>query len=284
MKKTLKHCIQAVATLALTAIIATAAPTAAHADYVTDSTNGVHYDNQLYIFVDSCGSYGAGGTSYIRLDNDGDKVTNVKSSSSNLLAKPVNIEYYSKPNYDSYYNMTGNTVSTPYVYIGCFAKKSGKYTVTFDVTDIAGNLKGTYKITVTTNIPVYKSGIKKVTYAGKEFGEHWPFTSQTSGKLQVSTKKGYKVKSIEVYTYNGKGEWKPKTIKNGATIKLTKKTAYKHDNTYTSKNKKRGNIYAYDYLFPQTYVHITYENTKTKEVLDWAVSLYTINPKSTLMK
>lgn len=275
MKKTLKF----VLCFALAMICSVAISTSAKADYVTDSVNGVSYENKITgLSVGYAWSYGSGSTVSIHLDNSGDRVMNVRSNSSSLVAKKVYEQVYT--NSSSYNPYT----SYRYSNIGVFAKKAGKYTVSFDVVDSTGTVKCTKTIYVTTSYTVFKSGIKSIKYANKPIADYYPFTNVKSGKLSVVMKKGYKLISLERRAYNNKGEYVSTPIKNNKKLKLATKEIYSNEYTDTYNGVTSGSRYAFDDLFPSTSIKITYMNTKTKEEMVEYAYLHTMNKKNTLMK
>ncbi len=279
MSKTLKSIQKTVLSLALIVLCSVSLSTVAKAEWVTDRANGVNYDNKKTgIGVGYAWSYGSSDTVTVRLDKAGDRVTNVRSNSSNLIAQKV-YEYTQKNNYNS-----SATTSYPECYIGVFAKKAGKYTVSFDVVDASGNLKCTKTIAVSTNSKTYKSGILSIKYAGKDAYSYYPYTNVKSGKLSVKMKKGYKLISIERGSYDATGKYVTTPVKNNSKIKLVTKVAYKGDYSYNSSGTISGYIYQHDRLFPNTEIIVKYMNSKTKEEFTEGVTLYTINKKNTLMK
>lgn len=259
----------------------------AFAKNVDDKENGVRYDDAVTVTVGYVSNYNYGGGTYtnISLDNDGDRIANVKSGSANLLAKKT-VEGYSKTtdtsyDYDTDKNVTVTTTRYYSTYISFFAKKKGTYKVSFDVLDSLGNIRCKKTITVTAVASSsVEDPIKSIKYRGKDLYTFYPYTTAASGKLSVSLKKGYKLVSIEVGTKDSKGQFVYKQVKNNKTIKLAKKAVY---TSYEYTGAKGGYKYQYDSLFPQTQIRITYLD-KNKEEQIWYDSLYTINKKSTLMK
>lgn len=258
----------------------------AFAKDVDDTQNGVHYDDTQTVTVGyvSNYNYGGGAYTYIRLDNDGDRIANVKSGSANLLAKKT-VEDYSKStstdyDYDTDKNVTVTTTRYYYTYISFFAKKKGTYKVSFDVLDSRGNIRCKKTITVTAvTSSSTESPVKSIKYRGKDLYTYYPYTTAASGKLSVKLKKGYQLVSIEIGKQDSSGEYVYTKVKNNKTIKLAKKSVYTREYNYQSGGYK----YQYDLLFPHTQIRITYLD-KNKEEQIWYDSLYTLNKKSTLMK
>jgi len=259
------------------------------AEYINDEVNGVSYDDEESVSVKYSYDYarGGGGYTYIWLENEGDRIANVKSSSKNLIAKKTyesksvetrtdlvwdeeKGEYVWDEEKGEYVYETKTTTSYRTAFISYFAKKAGSYKVTFDVI----KADGTKRCTKTIKVKTYGttvSPVKSIKYAGKEFYNYYPYTTKTSGKLSVKMSSNYKLVSIEVGTLNSKGERVYKKVKNNKTIKLAKTAKYTYKYDYEQ--------YDYDELFPSTYIKITYQNKKTKEKDYTIYSLETINKK-----
>lgn len=248
------------------------------ADYVDDQANGVSYNDTIHISSGYACEWAFGGDNYtyISLDNYGDRITNVKSSSSKLLAKKTRESFYHDTDTDYDYEQDKYTTTTESryssAYISFFGKKKGNYTVTFDVIDKTGKVKCTKSIKVYVDRYVTtKPVIKSITYAGKALWEYSPFTSKTSGKLKVKLAKGYSLVSIYVEKRDSNGEWKSKKVKNGKKITLAKSAKYTDDDDWSTEK--------YNPLFPQTRISITVKNKKTQELTTYGEFLYTINKK-----
>ena len=82
-------------------------------------------------------------------------IKNIKTSSKNLIAK--NTHYYTTSSDDTY--------TDTFASIGLYAKKTGKYKVTYNICDKSGNKLSSGKVTVyvKNDLPV-----KSVKFAGKE--------------------------------------------------------------------------------------------------------------------
>ena len=124
--------IQSLMIAAIACVALIVMPQSTKADQINDEANGVEYDNKMYCNVGIADSYHRGGsaTSYIYLTNYGDTIQNVKSSSSNLIAKVTSRYYYkSKERADDYtYDNPKYKITTDYsnFRISCFAKKKGR--------------------------------------------------------------------------------------------------------------------------------------------------------------
>lgn len=241
--------------------------TCTKADWVEDAANGVSYENKSYISSHSAGKWGNGGdsTSYIYLQNPGDRITNVTSKSKYVLAKKT---------YESFAETitpNGSEISYTETGLSFFGKKKGTYKVTFDIVDKAGNLRCRKTIKVYVDKFSYNNGIKKVTYAGKNIENYKPFTTKTKGKLKVTLKKGYSLVSIYVYKINKKGQWKGKKVKNNKRITLATNTQYTYKSDYQTEFNTP--------LFSETSIEITIKNKKTKQVDTFAFPLLTLNAK-----
>ncbi|MBD5465333.1 MAG: hypothetical protein HDR22_05875 [Lachnospiraceae bacterium] len=247
-----------------------------NAKSVKDSANGVEYNDLVEMGVGYAydSSYGGGATTYIYLSTDGDRVANVKSNSSNLLVKKTRESYYRSTDTDWETNQKTTKWSYCSAYLSFFAKKQGEYKVAFDVVKADGSVRCTKEITVKAIASRdYVDPIKSIKYAGKDLYKYYPYATKTSGVLKVTMKKSYKLVSIEVGSYNKKGKFVYKKVKNGKKISLAKKAVYTREYNYSGGGSK----YRYDELFPATYIRITYQNKKTKETDTWTTSLYTLN-------
>ncbi len=278
MKKYIKTSIQGIFLAALAFLFSMNMEMQVNAKTLEDSQNGVEYNDYVEMGVGYAynSSYGGGTTSYIYLDMDGDRVGNIKSSSSNLLVKKTRESCFNITTKDWETNQKTTKENYRSAYLSFFAKKAGEYKVTFDVIKEDGNVRCTKTITVKavgshTNI----SPIKSIKYAGKDLYSYYPYTTKTSGKLKVVLKKQYKLQSIEVGKINKSGKAEFKKLKNNKKISLAKKAIYTHGYNYGS----GGSEYTYDELFPVTYIRITYVNKKTKEKDIWTTSIYTLNKK-----
>lgn len=180
-------------------------------------------------------------------------IKNIKTGSNNLIAK--NTYYYTTSSDDTY--------TDPYASIGLYAKKTGKYKVTYDICDKSGNKLSSGKVTVYVkdDLPV-----KSVKFGGKEVTS--ALTTKKSGKLSVSMSSGYKLKKITVTTYNKSGRQVVKTIKNNSTIKLGN-YAYISDSSYSDSSR-----YFYTSLAANTKITITYVDKYTKQECD---TIYTLS-------
>lgn len=256
-----------------------------HAAYVNDTVNGVSYSDEDSVAVKYCSDYSEGGGSYsfISLNNEGDRVANVKSSSPNLIAKKTYESYSisSSTDYDSEWDETKQEyVSTQkttkqesygYSHIAYFAKKAGSYKVTFDVLKPDGTKRctKTIKVTASGSGSASASPVKSVKYNGKELYNYYPFTNIMSGKLSVKLNAKYKLVKLEVGKMNSKGEYVYKATKNNKKITLAKSAKHTESSSWSDR--------MYDPLFPHTYIRITYQNKKTKEKETYTTSLATIN-------
>ena len=180
-------------------------------------------------------------------------VKNIKTGNNNLIAK--NTRYSTSTSSDDY--------ASPYASIGLYAKKTGKYKVTYDICDKAGKKLSSGKVTVYVkdDLPV-----KSIKFDGKELTS--ALTTKKSGKLSVSMNSGYKLKKITVTTYDKSGKEVVKTIKNNSTLKLGE-YAYLSDNSYND-----GSRYFNTSLAARTRITITYTDKYTKQDCEY---LYTLS-------
>lgn len=180
-------------------------------------------------------------------------VKNIKTGSKNLIAK--NTYYYTSNSSDKY--------AAPYASIRLYAKKKGKYVVSYDICDKAGKKLSSGKTTVYVSDD---QPIKSVKFDKKYLSS--AITFKKSGKLSISMNKGYKLKKITVTTYNKSGKEVVKTVRNNSTIKLGE-YAQIYDNSYSD-----GSRYFSTSLAARTQIKITYTDKYTKQKCE---SSYTIN-------
>ena len=153
--------------------------------------------------------------------------------------------------------------AAPYASIGLYAKKKGKYVVSYDICDKAGKKLSSGKTTVYVSDD---QPIKSVKFDKKYLSS--AITFKKSGKLSISMNKGYKLKKITVTTYNKSGKEVVKTVRNNSTIKLGE-YAQIYDNSYSD-----GSRYFSTSLAARTQIKITYTDKYTKQKCE---SSYTIN-------
>lgn len=253
----------------------------------------------------------------------GYKVKNVKSSSSNLkLFKCTSTNNTKSNNSNSAQTrISGSSTVSLYGY----AKKAGTYKVTYNVTDVNGvKVMPTQTVTVVAKDDV--SPFKKITYAGtslwnneSSYGSRFRgltddttvYTTKKKGKLVVKPASGYKIKKIEVGTYNAvatetsdstttttnKNSGKAYTNSYGTTSYVTSYNEYGMavTGTKTYKKVKSGkkitlgtvpNTYTevtkYDSytateeetaLLPATTVRVTYYDKTTKKTFVWSTNI-----------
>lgn len=251
-----------------------ASGTSAQAKYIEGKY--VSYENIDTVSVGYAYNYAKGGDSYTYIQlKDGATITNVKSSSKNLLAKitadnySINSEYsYDPVTYESKYTRTKKVSSQ---YISYFAKKSGKYKVTFDVVDKDGVVVEKGSITVKTYASATKQPVKRITYNGKDVYEYI-YCTQKSGKIKVTMNKGFSLVKIEVDKVGKGGVISPAKIRNNAKVSLiTSRYSLESSSDYYTRES--------DPIFPYTYIYITYKDNKTKEIDTVNYSLCTMNTK-----
>ncbi len=180
-------------------------------------------------------------------------VKNIKVDKNGLIAK--NTYYYTSTSSDEY--------AAPYASIGLYAKKEGKYTVSYNICDKAGKKLSSGNVTVYVK---NDSPFKSVKFAGKELTN--ALTAKKSGKLSISMNKGYKLKKITVTTYNKSGQRVVKTMKNNGTLTLSQ-YAMVNDSSLLD-----GTRYFYTSFAASTIVIITYTDKYTKQDRE---SIYIIN-------
>ncbi len=197
------------------------------------------------------------------------KIVKIKSSSKNL---------YVKQTHQSYHSYLSTYSEHPYGYatLRLYAKKPGKYKVTFQVCNEQGKKisKHTVKVTAKeTDLEYYHPALKKVTFAGKQdiFGM---LTNKKSGKFKVKMQKGYKLNSIIMRYYDAKGDWVEKPIKNNSKVTLSP-YAYKYEHDYQSSyDSSYWNYYMSTGMFAETSFRVEYMNKKTKEISSRYYYLY----------
>lgn len=237
----------------------------AYVEYPQEDTITAGYA-YYYTSGGACGGY----TNIYVKDTDKYRITNVRTNNKNLLATK-STEYYSTVTRNSYNYSTGSysaaTTKTTYSSprIAYFAKKPGKYVVSFDIVDSNGSVIGTRNIKVTAKraYSINTSHVKSIKYAGKDLWEMNPYATKKSGALKVTLQKGYSLVSLEQGNFLGQGEnyntLTYKKIKNGKKIKIATSRKYSY-------NSSTGFAYEGNDLSVSTYIRITYKNKKTKEI------------------
>ncbi len=181
------------------------------------------------------------------------KIANLKTSGKNLYAR---ITYT-----HSYHNSAGTAT------ISMYAKKKGKYTVSFDVVDRQNRKTTSHKATV---YAYDDNPVKKVTFDGED--TFYRISSKAKGKFKVTMTKGYSLQSIKVTTYDKSGKAVTKKLKNGSSVTLGK---YRYKNAYGSgaaENWHAG-------LLATTNFEITYKDKYTKQSRTTTYMLYRV-PKN----
>lgn len=175
----------------------------------------------------------------------GTYVDNLKTSSSNLIAKVTNI----------YANKSENELRNE-VTISTFAKKNGTYTVSFDLMNADGTKKASKKV----KLYVYNWPVKSVTINGKTMKSN--IISAKSGKVKVKLTKGNTIKKLEYGVYNKTGKMTYKTFKNGAKIIFGN-----YPYLYNSGNESEGYSYkSYSTsILASTNIRVTYKDKYTKK-------------------
>lgn len=202
----------------------------------------------------------------IKLPEVGDKITDLKTSSTNLVAKQTN---YRTSTYDEESTEVG---------IGLYAKKDGKYTLSFKVCNKDGEEKQSSTITVYVN---NDRAIKSATFRGKDFGG---IQTVDSGAVKVTMNAGYKLVSLEYGSYKSTKDDKGnvssnmvyKAFKNGETIKLgTEPYKYSYSSSYDmgDGNKSISESMSTS-LYAWTNVRITYIDKYTNEKTETQYSIY----------
>ena len=206
-------------------------------------------------------------------DNAGDQVKNVKTNSKNLIARQTRQESASEE-YAKDSDLSYNSAQ-----IGLYAKKEGKYTVSFDVYSSDGTTKrNSYKVTVFAK---NDSPFTDIKYAGQSlfsynssYSSSQEIVTKSSGKLSIKMAKGYKLKKIEVITRDKAGNEVVKVVKNNKKIKLGEypySYSYEYQSSY---NPQYWRSYWYKYMNASTRIQITYKDkwTKQEEVTSYSIN------------
>lgn len=208
------------------------------------------------------------GAIYVKLDEPGDYIANVKSKNSSLIAKQVSAY--------SYYYKTPDTTSNNnnfYAIIGLYAKKNLTSSVTFDIYGENNKKKETKTVKVTVKSTSYKSPVKNITFSGKPL-EYNKLYSAKPGKVKVKMNKNFKLLKLEVGTYT-----KPKKKVEGSSTQYQSEMVYKK---IKNNSKIIPGKYGYNYsyytkysdgnrylnsssnILASTSIRITYLDKKTK--------------------
>ncbi len=171
----------------------------------------------------------------------GYKIKNVKSNSSNLK---VYKQTYSRISTSTESNSAQKNVDgSSKLYLYGYAKKSGTYKVSYDITDVNGvKVMPTQTVTVVAKDDV--SPFKKITFAGTSLwddsnsrfyqngADNTVYTNKTKGKLIVKPASGYKIKKIEVGTYNALDTTSTESTYYTYTTTTNKDNGTKYTNAY----------------------------------------------------
>lgn len=232
--------------------------------YVLDSKKGVYYPTKVRAGINELYN-----DSYIYMVNEGDYVASVKSSSSNLIAKVTGKRNYTGDNYTSM-RLEGDKQQNfkSVGEISYHAKKKGTYTLTVTIKN--AKKKTTCKKKIKVYAEEYATPVKTLKYAGKAcdtYGSN--LVTKKSGKIQVTMNNGFKLQKIEMGTYKAGtySEYSPEPvyvkIKNKQNISLATSTKYTANvDSYTSDYYSYQWGINYDYLYPVTFIRVTYKDTK----------------------
>lgn len=210
----------------------------------------------------------------VQLGTDGQTIKNVKTSGKDLKAKVTRLSL---------------STSQRSGYIGVYAKKTGKYTVSFDIYNAQNKKikKLTVKVNVTESTSTNNGPFKSVTFDNKVYDYEKAIYNKNSVKINVKMNKGYKLKKIEYKTYsepaakttpynstNYSNSEITKTVKNGKSITLGRYGSYYgYDysyayGTYSSESYSRNSN-----IMAPTTVIITYLD-KNKNTVSTSYTLY----------
>ena len=194
------------------------------------------------------------------LPEHGAEIKNIKVNKGGLVARVTRYDdYRPSENSSSDEDLEAN--------IGIYAKKTGKYKVSFDFYSAEDKKISSHTVTVFVKSD---SPVKSFTYGGKEreYLENIP----ASGRVKVVMNKGYTLKNLEMGSYKRKktedgysSEIVYKTIRNGAKITLSKNPYY-YEYSYGKLSDKK-NSYSFHMnknILAYTYIRITYKDKWTK--------------------
>ena len=201
------------------------------------------------------------GSVEITLRTKGQTIKKVKSNSKNLVAKQT-YRYTSDSSHGSYYYNSD---------ISFYAKKAGKYKISFDIVNANGK-----KVGKTRTITVRASGTGDVIKSAKigkqnmlsnpDYNSY--FTTKKSGKVKFTLAKGAKIKKITSSSYDAKGKMITKNFKNGKKANIgtyaygyDRKDNYTYGDYYSNYSNWSRGFYGY------TRFEITYTDS------------YSLNPK-----
>lgn len=204
----------------------------------------------------------------LSLAEAGDKIKDIKTSSTNLIAKQTQ------------YNTSSSSQEGTRVNIGLYAKKDGKYSLTFNIYNKTGEKKESATITVYAN---KDHAVKSVTFQDKKIEG---LQTVESGKVKVTMNTGYKLvkleygveKSSKDESGNINSDTVYKEFKSGDTIRLGTE-AYKSSSSYSydeSDGSKYFNEYLYTSLFAYTHIRVTYIDKYTNEKTESTYSIYRV--------
>lgn len=243
--------------------------------YVLDAKKGVCYPTKVRAGIrelsNGCSIY---------LVNEGDYVASVKSNSSNLIAKVTGKAVYTGDEYTSV-RLEGNKEQKCKVRgtITYHARKKGTYTLTVTIKN--AKKKTTCKKKIQVYAEEYATPVKSIKYAGKLCNTYSNLFTKKSGKLQVTMNKGFKLQKIEVGKYAEKAyeEYSPEPsyvkVKNKKNISLADSTRYKANvSSYPGEYYSYESGTEYDYLYPVTYVKVTYKDIRLGIVGSMEYELY----------
>ena len=204
-------------------------------------------------------------------DNVGDQIKNLNTSSKNLVAK------------QTYQHSESATYTSPenYARIGLYAKKTGKYTVSFDIYSKDGKVKRSSK-----KVTVYvkdDSPVKSVAFAGKTIFtstpsasnvSHVSYTNKKSGKISIKMSKGYTLKKIQIRTYDKNGNAVVKTVKNNKKIILGQYGSGYSNEYQSSYNEDYWYSYWYSNIEAATDIIVTYKDKWSKQDVTRSYCIY----------
>lgn len=190
--------------------------------------------------------------------NPGDQIKNLKSSSKNLVVKQT----YQQEESEAH----AYTTPSNYARIGVYAKKEGKYTVSFDIYSKDGSVKrSSHKVTVYAKSDSPVSSIKLDGKSIWDTDAYSAFTTKKSGKLSIKMASGYTLKKITVRTYDKDGKTLEKVVKNNKKITLGQ-YGYSYSYDYQSSyNPESWYAYWSKSIGAPTYIEITYKDKWTKQ-------------------
>lgn len=255
----MKHLRKLIALAVTLAMVMSLSVSGAFAENTTEELPGSY---RYYYYEDDAW----GNTVDVTLGTKGQRIENLKSSSSSLKVMISNQNIYES-----------NEETRIEYYIGMLAKTTGTYTVSFDIVNKKGTVVKSHKF----KVYAYPSPVSKVTVGGSTSRK----LSGTSGAVKVTLKDGNTISKLEFGKYKKKTEDRSSgnstntytnttqvfsEIKNGGTITYSKVPSYYESNykySYASGDYSYSSE-SYRFrtdCFAPNFIRITYKDKYTKK-------------------